>query len=423
MKIYRWLITFILVVPSYGQEVNLVDYARRTYQRELKQIKGVRRMGTTITTNWTGVDGDAALGSNWDNGLARDGDTQVIPKTSTQAIISNMGSEPAAGTLTFTGNAGNTETVVIDTKTYTFQTSLTDVDGNVLIGVDAEASRDNLVSAINLTAGAGSTYAASTTIHPTARAIADDSADIMDAVAKTAGTAGNSIATTETLGSGGWSDTTMNGGAASGVKPALLLVDLGYTKDIMSSGTPAIMAPTRIQYRGSGSFYFQPSIVVSAADLICNSSNFTNAITISGTQNVDGNVDIISGKLIYNDTGTLGNVWLASSRSIFQAPSSAGTISKIYMVDGLSDVSAVVTDMYQSGGQHTQNTNLLSTLILTGGLFIAKADGTLWNIMAGTCDFSQSIATRTVTTLNVMPTGTVIGDEDLVTTTRHNIGE
>ncbi len=93
---------------------------------------------------------------------------------------------------------GNTETVVIDTKTYTWQTVLTDVDGNVFIGVDIAASAANLAAAINLDVGAGVTYAASMTLHPTVEAI-PEGADDIKARAKAPGTAGNSIAIAETM--------------------------------------------------------------------------------------------------------------------------------------------------------------------------------------------------------------------------------
>ena len=71
------------------------------------------------------------------------------------------------GTLTFGANAGNGTVVVVGTKTYTFQTTLTNVDGNVKIGASASASLDNLIAAINLDpAGAGTKYAAAMTAQP-----------------------------------------------------------------------------------------------------------------------------------------------------------------------------------------------------------------------------------------------------------------
>lgn len=71
------------------------------------------------------------------------------------------------GTLTFGANAGNGKVVVVGTKTYTFQTTLTNVDGNVKIGASASASLNNLIAAINLDpAGAGTQYAAATVAQP-----------------------------------------------------------------------------------------------------------------------------------------------------------------------------------------------------------------------------------------------------------------
>jgi hypothetical protein len=120
----------------------------------------------------------------------------------------------SAQTLTLTGNAADTETVTIDSKTYTFQDVLTDSDSNVLIGVDASATLDNLRAAINLDpAGAGTLYAASTTLHPTARAVRG-AGNTLVARAKTPGSGGDAIATTETLSNGSWGDTTMAGGGA-----------------------------------------------------------------------------------------------------------------------------------------------------------------------------------------------------------------
>ena len=119
--------------------------------------------------------------------------------------------------LTVVLNPANTETVTIDSKAYQFQTTLTDVDGNVLIGATAAASLLNLINAITLGPGAGTAYATSMTLHPTARAVST-TATTMTATAKSGGTSGNSIATTETLGGAGnlWGGATMSGRAAPG---------------------------------------------------------------------------------------------------------------------------------------------------------------------------------------------------------------
>jgi hypothetical protein len=118
----------------------------------------------------------------------------------------------ATGTLTLTANAANGDTVTTGTKTYTFQTVLTNVDGNVLIGASASDSIDNLIAAINLGAGSGTLYAAATTANGFVSAAAGVG-DTMVASALSAGTAGNLIATTETGANMSWGAATLTGGA------------------------------------------------------------------------------------------------------------------------------------------------------------------------------------------------------------------
>ena len=116
----------------------------------------------------------------------------------------------ATGTLTTTANFGNGETVTTGSKTYTFQTVLTNVDGNVLIGVDATASLANLAAAINLGAGSGTVYAAATTANGFVSATSG--ASTLVATALLAGTVGNAIATTETAANASWATATLLGG-------------------------------------------------------------------------------------------------------------------------------------------------------------------------------------------------------------------
>lgn len=125
------------------------------------------------------------------------------------------GATPATGTLTATSNFSDTETVVIDGKTYTFQASLTEVDGNVFIGASLAISLANLKAAINLEAGGGSLYANATTLHPTVTATASD-ATTLTVQAKAAGPGGNSITTTETAANASWGGATLSGGSVGG---------------------------------------------------------------------------------------------------------------------------------------------------------------------------------------------------------------
>ena len=145
------------------------------------------------------------------------GAVPAVPGAGTvEVTVETVNSETpvtATGVLTIASlNANDLETVTIDGKVYTFDdTTLDDVDGHVLIGANAGASLDNLIAAINLGAGAGSTYATSTTLHPTVTALAG-AGDTLDARAKTGGLAGNSIATTETMATASWGDGTLTGG-------------------------------------------------------------------------------------------------------------------------------------------------------------------------------------------------------------------
>jgi hypothetical protein len=133
----------------------------------------------------------------------------------------------ATGTLTATGNFANGDTVTTGTKTYTFQTTLTNVDGNVLIGATASDSLDNLIAAINLAAGAGTLYAAATTANGFVSAAAG-AGDTMDVTALVAGTLANTYATTETSANASWGAATLTGGAGDMV-----------TLSAASSQTPA----------------------------------------------------------------------------------------------------------------------------------------------------------------------------------------
>jgi hypothetical protein len=206
------------------------------------------------TGNWYD---DISTPATFENGAKRGVDSlnqdlhdyerkRVLREVTLLTDVVTTASAAATGTLTLTGNAGNTETVTIDTKTYTFQTVLTDVDGNVLIGATASDSIDNLIAAITLGSGAGTLYAASTTLHSTVTAAAGVG-DTMDATAKKAGETGNSIATTDTLTNGSWGGATLSGGTglvhilAGGELPTQTTVAIGL---VTTLGTVAQTATT-----------------------------------------------------------------------------------------------------------------------------------------------------------------------------------
>ncbi|MCH7891009.1 MAG: hypothetical protein IH921_05845 [Gemmatimonadetes bacterium] len=140
----------------------------------------------------------------------------------------SAGGQAADSAFDFTGgNAANGETVTIAGKVYTFQTVLTDVDGNVQIGSTENFSALNLFDAINRNIAAqtqddfsdlrppfGEGYAAKTLAHPNviASGLVFGSARF-DVFTRFTGTAANSVAVTETVANAAWDNNPMENGA------------------------------------------------------------------------------------------------------------------------------------------------------------------------------------------------------------------
>lgn len=118
----------------------------------------------------------------------------------------------ATDTLTLNSAPSNNDTCTVGGKTYTYKTTLTPAEGEVLIEVTASDSLDNLINAINHGPGSGTKYScalANTQVSAAAGAL-----DTMDVAALVAGTAGNAIAATETFTDGAsvWTTATLAGG-------------------------------------------------------------------------------------------------------------------------------------------------------------------------------------------------------------------
>lgn len=122
----------------------------------------------------------------------------------------------ATSILTLTVNASNTNTVTVGTTdgatpaVYTFKTVLVSAF-DVLIDVDIEATLQNLYNAINAGPGSGTKYHTGTTVNNDVLASQLPTGQMM-VTALIAGTTGNSIASTSTGITGGWTDTTLDGG-------------------------------------------------------------------------------------------------------------------------------------------------------------------------------------------------------------------
>jgi hypothetical protein len=141
----------------------------------------------------------------------------------------------AVGTLTLEDNAAAGETVTIGSTVYTFRVEPA-AAGEVLIGDTASDSLDNLIAAINGSAGAGTLYGTGTVAHPTVTAAAG-AGDTLVVTAKTPGTAGNAIATTETMGDGAWGAVTL----ASGADPTAGEFTTAFTTAV-NDGNPDVSA-------------------------------------------------------------------------------------------------------------------------------------------------------------------------------------
>jgi hypothetical protein len=163
-------------------------------------------------------------------------DTGLVDENGASGIISRVGHQFAVGTasidvsnplprlvvsgiaqasrvLTFTDQPADTETVTIGSTVYTFQTTLTNVAGNVKIGATLADSIINLKNAINRNGlgTPGTDFATATVAHPLVTVTAFNGTT-MTATAIVAGTSGNSIATTETVVNASWASATLTGG-------------------------------------------------------------------------------------------------------------------------------------------------------------------------------------------------------------------
>lgn len=145
----------------------------------------------------------------------------------------------AVGTLTSDATAPTAgDTVTIGTTVYTFRSPLSTgptIPYEVLIGISAAVALDNLKSAINGSAGAGTEYSTGTVAHPNVTATTNtDTTQVVEAAV--AGGAGNGIATSENGTHTSWGATTLVTGSLIGS----LSKDTGKTGFGVALGTLAL---------------------------------------------------------------------------------------------------------------------------------------------------------------------------------------
>lgn len=271
----------------------------------------------------TGIINEASVDICVINGIVQGTPEATATVTRTEDVDTE-----ATGILTLTGDPLDTETVTIGAKTYTFQTVLTDVDGNVLIGATAADSIANLVAAITLGAGAGTTYATSTTAHPTVTA-ADGAGDTVDVTALTAGSAGNAIATTETLTNGSFAAATLLGGVDAtwyAVSGATTLINGSLSTGAVSFPLTTTLAPVV----GAN------IVVVGFKDSLAGDNCITDEFTINRTD-LDYSVmsnpcsggfwSVTLSGLTSGATITLQSAGVVSGNNILNIPVNTGTVT------------------------------------------------------------------------------------------------
>lgn len=148
---------------------------------------------------------------------------------------SNNGTS-AQASITFLSQPNNGDTVSVNGKTYTFQTVLTNVDGNVAIGSSVPLSVVNILAAIGLLGGAGTAYAASMSGNYAVTPFGSGSTLTVQAV--NPGAAGNAI-TVAATGAASWSSVTLTGGTDS---PLISAVNTLITIDANRQGAAAFVA-------------------------------------------------------------------------------------------------------------------------------------------------------------------------------------
>lgn len=165
----------------------------------------------------------------------------------------------ATGTLTVAGGSiVDTDTVELDGIYYAWTSG--SVDAGTPAGtmadpwlVDLGASDTdalaNMVLALNATGTAGTTYSTSLTAHLTVEGVQSD-ATTMDVRARTRGTSGNSISTTETGANISWGAATLEGGGAQALNGVVTPDDVGIVSlaTLASFVLAAVSQSQRVYY-------------------------------------------------------------------------------------------------------------------------------------------------------------------------------
>lgn len=191
-----------------------------------------------------------------------------------------------SGVLTGTGNFSDGETVTIGDRTYTFQATLTDVDGNVDIGADLAASLANLADAINLGSGAGTDYAASTTANETVSATSDATTLTVTTLEPTV--SDYVISTTTTA-----ADATWGGNRLSGTTLETGGGAVDVTIDMTADKTSSVTAEKVLRLTGGNGINL--AAIANATPGISKTLAIVNANTDASTESITFDSEVFNG--------------------------------------------------------------------------------------------------------------------------------
>ena len=287
----------------------------------------------------------------------------------------------ATGVLTAADNPADGDTVTIISKIYTFKTALTSADApyEVLIGAAATDSLDNLIAAVNSGAGAGTTYGYNTPPNADVSAAAG-AGDTIDFSSRYSGVDANNITTVADGADLSWGAATLTGATGAGVTysesvEAHPLVDAaalstnGITATALTAGTAGnsiATTDTLGDVHATGTLTFTPGTVT------------TQTIQIGGVYYIyaadptsDPAADGSSGNPWQVDVGVDDTTSLANLASAINADGTAGvTYSTALTANPLaestaSDATTVDVQAILPGGAG----NSISTTVPAGAGF------------------------------------------------------
>lgn len=191
----------------------------------------------------------------------------------------------ATQTFSVTAQPGNGDTVTINGKVYTFRTTLTPTEGEVLRGASAAAALDNLKAAINHTGTPDVDYkcaAAHTTVSATTNT---DTSQVVEALK--VGVVGH-YGTTDTCANGSWAGSTMAGGKPFVMKSNSESADRPYGYMSFDEGSSNIQVKAFLYYDaashvGTLPAYFSTSYYSWTPSTICGIYGSKDLVVLVGT--------------------------------------------------------------------------------------------------------------------------------------------